>query len=47
VLDGDGAKMEREWVKVAQERLRGIKAGERKTIDAFEVLEEVRRIAEQ
>jgi len=46
-LDADGAEMEREWVSGAQERLQGIKAGERKTIDAFEVLAEARRIAEQ
>jgi hypothetical protein len=38
--------MEREWIKVAQERLRELRR-ERKTIDAFEVLVEVRRIAEQ
>jgi hypothetical protein len=45
-LDSAGAEMEREWVKVAQERLRGIKAGERKAVDASEVLAEARRIAE-
>ena len=46
-LDSDDAETEREWVKVAQERLRGIKAGERKTVDASEVLAEARRIAER
>ena len=43
----DTAELEREWTKVAEERLRGIKAGERKTIDAFEVFAEARRIAER
>ena len=40
-------ELETEWAKVAEERLRGIKAGERKTIDAFEVFAEARRIAER
>jgi Putative addiction module component len=46
-LDEHDTELEREWAKVAEERLRGIKAGERKTIDAFEVFSEARRIAER
>jgi hypothetical protein len=46
-LDERDTELEREWAKVAEERLRGIKAGERKTIDAFEVFAEARRIAER
>ncbi len=46
-LDERDAELEREWAKVAKERLRGIEAGERKTIDACEVFAEARRIAEQ
>ena len=36
-----------EWAKIAEERLRGIKAGERKAIDASEVFAEARRLAER
>jgi hypothetical protein len=37
------AEVEHQWLSEAKERLRGIKAGERTTIDAFEVLAEGRR----
>ena len=40
-------ELETEWTKVAEERLSGIKAGDRKTIDACEVFAEARRIAER
>ena len=46
-LDEHDTELEREWAKIAKERLRGIEAGERKTIDAVEVFAEARRIAEQ
>ena len=46
-LEGDIAEVEAQWLSEAKERLRGIKAGERTTIDAFEVLAEGRRIAGQ
>jgi hypothetical protein len=46
-LDERDTELEMEWAKVAEERLRGIKSGERKTIDAFEVFAEARRIAER
>ena len=46
-LDERDTELEREWAKIAKERLRGIEAGERKTIDAVEVFAEARRIAEQ
>jgi hypothetical protein len=46
-LDEHDAELEKEWAKIAGERLRGIQAGERKTIDAFEVFAEARRIAER
>jgi hypothetical protein len=46
-LDERDTELEREWAKIATERLRGIEAGERKTIDAVEVFAEARRIAEQ
>ena len=46
-LEADVADMEQQWVSEAQDRLRGIASGERKTIDAFEVLAEGRRIAQQ
>jgi hypothetical protein len=46
-LDKPDPELEREWAKIAEERLRGIRAGERKTIDASEVFVEVRRIAER
>ena len=46
-LDERDDELEREWAKVAEERLRGIKAGERKTIDASDVLAEARRMTER
>jgi hypothetical protein len=46
-FDEDDTELEGEWAKVAEERLRGVKAGDRKTIDAFEVFAEARRIAER
>jgi hypothetical protein len=46
-LDERDTELEREWAKLAEERLRGIKAGGRKAIDAFEVFAEARRIAER
>jgi hypothetical protein len=46
-LDEHDSELEREWAKIVEERLRGIQAGERKTIDAFEVFAEARRIAER
>jgi hypothetical protein len=46
-LDEHDSELEREWAKIAEERLRGIQAGERKTIDALEVFAEARRIAER
>ena len=46
-LDKHDPELEREWTKIAEERLRGIRAGERKTIDASEVFVEARRIAER
>jgi hypothetical protein len=46
-LDEHDPELEREWAKIAEERLRGIQTGERKTIDAFEVFAEARRIAER
>lgn len=46
-LDKHDPELEREWAKMAEERLRGIQTGERKTIDAFEVFAEARRIAER
>ena len=46
-LDEHDPELEREWAKIAEERLRGIQTGERKTMDAFEVFAEARRIAER
>ena len=46
-LDERDDELEKEWAKVAEERLRGIKAGERKTIDASDVLAEARRMIER
>lgn len=46
-LDERDDELEKEWVKVAEERLRGIQAGERKTIDASDVLAEARRMIER
>jgi hypothetical protein len=46
-LEADIAEVEHQWLSEAKERLRGIKAGERSTIDAFEVLAEGRRIVER
>jgi hypothetical protein len=46
-LEADAADMEQQWVSEALDRLRGITSGERKAIDAFEVLAEGRRIAQQ
>jgi ribosomal protein L11 methylase PrmA len=43
-LDERDDELEKEWAKVAAERLRGIQAGERKTIDASDVLAEARRM---
>jgi len=46
-LEAGVAEIESQWISEARERLRGIKAGERTTIDAFEVLVEGRRILER
>jgi hypothetical protein len=46
-LEADVAEVEHRWVLEALERLHGINAGERKPIDAVEVLAEARRIAGQ
>ena len=46
-LDERDDELEKEWAKVAEERLRGIQAGERKTIDASDVLAEARRMIER
>jgi len=46
-LEEDIAEVEHQWISEARERLRGIKTGERTTIDVFEVLAEGRRMIEQ
>jgi Tfp pilus assembly protein PilE len=46
-LEDDIAEVEHQWLSEAKDRLRGIKTGERTTIDAFEVLAEGRRTIEQ
>ena len=46
-LDERDDELEKERAKVAEERLRGIKAGERKTIVASDVLAEARRMIDQ
>ena len=43
-LDESDDELEKAQAKVAEERLRGIEAGERKTIDASDVLAEARRM---
>jgi len=45
-LEADIADLEHQWLLEAKERLRGIKTGERTTLDAFEVLAEGRRMIE-
>ena len=47
VLDGYGPERERAWAQLAKERFRGIKAGERITLDGDEVLAEGRRLAQK
>jgi hypothetical protein len=46
VLEGYDPARERAWVQVAKERLQGIQAGERTTVDGDEVLAEGRRLAQ-
>jgi hypothetical protein len=46
-LDERDDELEKERAKVAEERLRGIKAGERRTIVASDVLAEARRMIDQ
>lgn len=46
VLEGYDPERERAWVQVAKERLQGIRAGERTTVDGDEVLAEGRRLAQ-
>ena len=46
-LDERDDELEKQWANVAEERLRGIQAGERKTIDASDVLAEARRMIER
>jgi len=47
VLDGYDPERERAWAQLAKERFRGIKAGERITVDGDEVLAEGRRLAQK
>jgi hypothetical protein len=47
VLDSYDPERERAWAQLAKERLRAIKAGERKTVDGDEVLAEGRRLAQK
>ena len=47
VLEAYDPDRERAWMQLAKERLRGIKAGERKTVDGDEVLAEGRRLAQK
>ena len=44
VLDGYNPEREHAWAQLAKERFRGIKAGERITVDGDEVLAEGRRL---
>lgn len=46
VLEGYDPERERAWVQVAKERLQGIRAGERTTVDGNKVLAEGRRLAQ-
>jgi len=45
VLDGYNPEREHAWAQLAKERFRGIKAGERITVDGGEVLAEGGRLA--
>ena len=45
VLDGYDPEREHAWAQLAKERFRGIKAGERITVDGDEVLAEGGRLA--
>ena len=47
VLDSFDPGREQAWVELAKERLRGIKVGERKTVDGDEVLSEGRKMAQK
>jgi hypothetical protein len=47
VLDSFDPGREQARVELAKERLRGIKAGERKTVDGDEVLSEGRKLAQK
>jgi hypothetical protein len=47
VLEAYDPDRERAWTRLAKERLQGIKAGERKTVDGDEVLAEGRRLAQK
>jgi len=47
VLDGYDPEREHAWAQLAKERFRGIKAGERITLDGDEVLAEGRRLAQK
>ena len=47
VLEGYDSERERAWAQLAKERLQGIKAGERPTVDGDEVLAEGRRLAQK
>jgi hypothetical protein len=47
VLDGYDPEPEHAWAQLAKERFRGIKAGERITVDGDEVLAEGRRLAQK
>lgn len=46
-LDESDDELEKEQAKVAEERLRGIEAGGRKTVDASDVLAEARRMTDR
>ena len=47
ILDGYNPEREHAWAQLAKERFRGIKAGERTTVDGDEVLAEGRRLAQK
>jgi hypothetical protein len=46
-LDGFNTATEREWVAVAQERIRQIESGEVAPLDGEQVLKEMRQLAKQ
>ena len=47
VPDGYDPAMEREWVVIAQERIRQIKSGEMVPLDGEQVLKEMRQLSNQ